>query len=107
MLATEYAKYYKIDKQQEDEDDLVFRSRVAGVLRDMGHIIEAHEAQQNAHHDESNQVMTGVFGAIAQAFHGIDYNRSGEQQVGDDIAVGAVMQNPIQMSPTEAIKLFG
>jgi hypothetical protein len=52
MLATEYAKYYDIEPQGGDESDNGFMSRVASKLRDMGHIIEAHEAQQNKRYDE-------------------------------------------------------
>jgi hypothetical protein len=43
MLATKYAEYYEIEAQHENEDNVSFRKRVASALREMGHIIEAHE----------------------------------------------------------------
>jgi len=111
MLATEYAQYYDIEAQREGEHDSAFRSRIAGVLRDQGRLIEAHEAQQDARCDESGMVNTGIMGAIAQAFHGVDYGVSGEQQVGVDIAAGVVMQHPEEKMTPEgalmAMALFG
>lgn len=110
MLATEYANYYKIDPQGKDESDLDFKYRVSGKLRDMGHIVEAHEAFRDERYEQSDDVMTGVMGAMAQALHG-DYGRSGSTQVGDDIAVGHVVKNPrSEMAPEMAllmIELFG
>lgn len=93
MLATEYAEYYGIEPQREGEHDLAFRSRIAGALRDMGKIIEAHEAQADERFEYSDNVMAGVVGAIAQALQGVDYGVSGEQQVGVDIAAGYVVQD--------------
>lgn len=95
MLATEYAKYYRIREQQSGEDDYTFRHRIAGALRDMGKIIEAHEAQRDERIEQSNDVMTGVMGAMAMALQGIDYHISGEQQVGCDIAAGGIIQNSL------------
>ena len=111
MLATEYASYYKIDPQQDNETDAAFRDRVSGALRDMGHIIEAHEAFRDERYEQSDDVMTGVFGALAQAIQGIDYRRTGSHQVGDDIAAGTVLkyQKP-KMTQEEAqlaVALFG
>lgn len=94
MLATEYAQYYGIASQGEGEADMVFRNRVSGALRDMGHIIEAHEAWQDKLYDQSDDVMTGVIGAVAQVLQGVDYGSRGASQVGDDIAAGAIVQNP-------------
>lgn len=94
MLATEYAGYYEIEQQQSDEDDYAFHHRVAGELRDMGKIIEAHEAQRDERIEQSDDVMSGVMGAVAQVLQGVNYRVSGEQQVGCDIAAGAIVQNP-------------
>ena len=94
MLATEYADYYGIAPQQPEESDYDFRHRVAGKLRDMGKIIEAHEAQRDERIEQSDDVMQGVVGAIAQVLHGIDYGVSGVQQVGCDIAAGAIAKSP-------------
>lgn len=105
MLATEYAEFYSIKAQQEGERNLAFRGRVAGALRNMGKIIEAHEAQQDARYESSDKVMTGFFGALAQALHG-DYGSTGESQIGDDIAAGIVVQKPQpEMSPEMALAL--
>ena len=104
MLATEYARYYEIGEQQEGESDMAFKGRVAGVLRDKGKLIEAHEAQQDARCEESDAVNTGIMGALAQMMQGVDYHVSGEQQIGVDIAAGTVVQNPRRkMSPKEAL----
>jgi len=94
MLATQYAEYYKITPQTEKESDYNFRHRVAGELRDMGKIIEAHEAQQDERYENSDSVMAGVAGALAQALQGVDYGVSGVQQVGCDIAAGGIALNP-------------
>lgn len=103
MLATEYAEYYNIEPQADNEDDLQFKERVSGELRDMGKIIEAHEAFQDERYEENEDVITGFMGAMAQALHG-NYNKSGSTQVGDDIAVGHVVKKPqAQMTPEEAL----
>ena len=96
MLAAEYAQYYKIDPQGPRETDDAFKSRVAGKLREMGHLIEAHEAFQDERYEESGDVMTGIIGAVAQAMQGVDYGhkQDGERQIGDDFAAGVVVQAP-------------
>lgn len=94
MLATDYAAYYKIAPQDKDETDFEFRSRVSGILRDRGQIIEAHEAYADKRYEDSDDVMTGVIGAIAQALHGTNYGSHGARQLDDDFAVGTLMQNP-------------
>ena len=94
MLATEYAQYYKVEAQREGESDTAFRGRVSGALRDMGHIIEAHEAYQDERYENSDSVTTGIMGAMAQALHGVNYHSSGERQIEDDIAAGIVSQAP-------------
>jgi len=104
MLATEYAKYYGIEAQREGETDSAFRHRVAGELRDMGKPIEAHEAQRDERIENSDDVMTGVMGAIAQAVQGVDYGVSGIRQVGCDIAAGGLVKNPKpKISPEMAL----
>ena len=94
MLATEYAEYYGIAPQGENENSSAFRSRVAGVLRDQGRIIEAHEAQQDARYEDNEQVMDGILGAAAQAMQGTHYGSTGERLVGDDIAAGYLVRYP-------------
>lgn len=93
-LATEYAQVYKIEAQKEDESDVAFRGRVAGILRDAGKIIEAHEALNNELFDQSDDVMAGLLGAAAQALQGKDYGVKGEDQVGIDFAAGVISQKP-------------
>lgn len=105
MLATEYAEWYGLPAQAETEDDYAFRSRVAGQLRDMGHIIEAHEAQNNARYEDSEDTMTGIFGAVAQAMSGVKYGSRGERQVGDDIAAGYVTRHK-KKEPDLAVMLM-
>lgn len=58
MLATEYARLFGIERQQDGESDMAFRHRVAGRLQEMGKIILAHEAQA----DERIEVSEDVFG---------------------------------------------
>ena len=111
MLATEYADYYKIEAQRDGESDMAFRERVAGVLRDKGHIIEAHEAYQDERYESSDNVMAGVMGAVAQAFQGVDYGSRGNRQIGDDIAAGIITQHPEEkldpMTAMMMVALFG
>jgi hypothetical protein len=94
MLATEYARYYGVEEQRENESDMAFRGRVSTALRDMGHIIEAHEAYQDERYEDSDSVMTGLFGAMAQALQGTRY---GGDPVGNDIAAGTLVRH--RMSP--------
>jgi hypothetical protein len=93
-ITAQRAREFGIEAQREGESELAFRSRVAGELRQRGHIMEAHEAYQDALYDQSDSVMVGIFGAVAQAYHGVDYGGSGERQIGDDIASGIVAQTP-------------
>ena len=64
MLATEYAEWYGIEAQGENESDSAFQNRVSGELRKAGHIIEAHEVAQNKRYDASDgdMVMAGIAG---------------------------------------------
>lgn len=92
----EHAKYYGITEQAEGETDAEFRGRVAGVLRDQGHIIEAHEIFTGRRYDaeDGQDVVTGIMGALAQAMQGVDYHSTGERRLGDDFAAGTLIQNP-------------
>lgn len=94
MLATEYAQYYNIDPQKEDESDNNFRSRVAGKLRDMGKLVEAHEVQQDAYYNDNENVITGIVGALAQAMSDVSYHSTGARQVNDDFTSGMVVRYP-------------
>ena len=94
MLATEYAKYYEIDPQREGESDAAFKSRVAGALRAQGRLIESHEAYQDKRYEESDDVMIGIVGAVAQAAKGVDYGSDDERKIGDDLAAGALVKSP-------------
>lgn len=90
-----HARDFKLVPQGAQECDSAFRHRVAGALRDRGHLIEAHEAQQDRRYDDPDgdvDVLAGVTGALAQAQQGIDYHVRGEQQVGSDIAAGALIR---------------
>jgi len=111
MLATDYANYYKIAPQGDTETDSAFRHRVSGELRDAGHVTEAHEAHCDERYEQSENVMTGVMGAMAQALQGVDYGSTGASQVGDDIAAGILSKSTRpQMTPDMAllmVELFG
>ena len=109
QLATEYAKYYGIQEQAEGESDYDFRYRVAGVLREKGNIIEAHEAFNNERYENSDNVMTGIMGAAAQAMQGVEYSKDGQHKIDDDFAAGTIVQKP-KDDPTTALLallLFG
>ncbi len=103
MLATEYAKHYNIKAQQEEESNMTFRNRVAAALREMGRIIEAHEAYQDERYKTSDSVMPGVTGTIAQALQGRSY--SGDQ-IGNDIFAGTIVQTPDSVSAETALLLM-
>lgn len=96
MLATEYAKYYKIAPQGESETDAAFTSRVSGALRDAGHIIEAHEVAQNKLYDADggDNVIAEIAGAVAMALQGKSYGSTGGNRIGDEIAAGVVATSP-------------
>ena len=93
MITAQRAREFGIEPQRPGEDVQAFRERVSGILRAQGHIIEAHEALRNCLYDDpEGNVMEGVTGALAMALAGKHYNpRSGSDQVGDDIAVGAIV----------------
>jgi len=103
MITAQRAQEFGIDSQGENEPDVAFRERVSGILREQGHIIEAHEALRNCLYDDdpSGGVMEGIMGAMAGALHEKQYSRDGVGQVGDDIALGALASEPRkpEMSP--------
>jgi len=108
MLATDYAEYYEIEAQREGEDDYAFRNRVANALRARGRLIEAHEAFRNERYEQSDDVMGGVIGAVAQAMQGTSYRGD---PIGNDIAAGVVAQDDKpKLTPEMAmlmVELFG
>ena len=95
MLATEYAKYYKIKPQCDGESDEDFRLRVSNALRDMGKIIEAKEAYLNRRYEDSESVLDSVAGEIGRAMGMIpQYSRPGtHEDEGDKLAAGAIARN--------------
>lgn len=113
-ITTQRAKEFELAPQGENESDQSFRERVAGELRDQGHLMEAHEAYNNCLYDDPNgNAMTGIIGAIAQQMQGINYGSAGNRQIGDDIAAGELTlksHNEPPMAPDMAllmISLFG
>ena len=102
-------EHYGLQPQGADESDSNFRHRIAGNLRDMGHIIEAHEAQQDARWDDESRggdVTAGIMGAMAQALHGRDYHVRGEQQVGCDYAAGMYIRHKKPDPSPEAMMMM-
>lgn len=93
-IATEYAKIFKIEAKKDEESEADFRGRVAGILRNQNHLIEAHEALNNERYEESNDVMTGIMGAAAMALQGKDYGSEGEHLIDDEFAAGTIVQAP-------------
>jgi hypothetical protein len=80
----------------------------------MGHLIEAHEALQNARWDDPEKggdVTSGITGALAQALQGRDYHVHGERQIGCDIAAGMYVlhkkPDPSAESLLLMVALFG
>lgn len=92
------AQEFGLPPQGEDESDAAFRYRISSSLRDMGHIIEAHEAYQNALFDTSDAVVTGILGGVTQEFKQ-DYGKNDGSRVGDDIATGILVKNPQEPNP--------
>jgi hypothetical protein len=93
-ITAQRAEWYKIAPQAQDEADGDFRRRVAGELRAMGHVIEAHEALQNRLYadpgDDGPTVMDGVTGALAHALHGVDWGD--RRRVDDEAVTGAYLR---------------
>ena len=92
--ARTYGEYLGLP-QVEDETDSAYRSRISGVLRAQGRIIEAHEVASGRRYNDPEQgptgPMVGIMGAVAQALGDRrPYSRNPESQVGDDIAAGVI-----------------
>lgn len=103
-ITAQRAQEFDILPQQEGESDYDFRNRVSGILREQGHIIEAHEAYQNALYDDpDSNCMTGIIGAAAQAMQGVDYGGDGVHRMGNDIAAGIYTQYKKQEDPLMAL----
>lgn len=95
--------------QRQDELDVDFQRRIAGALRDMGKLIEAHEALHNARYDSGSDngvAITGVMGAIAQALQGINYGVSGRPQVECDHVAGEYLQKKKKDIPVEMLEFL-
>lgn len=96
-ITAQRARDFKLMPQGKNENDYNFRDRIAGELREMGHLIEAHEALQNRLYDDpeaGTSVVDGVMGAMAQTMSGVNYRaRDGEQQCGFDMAAGALVRH--------------
>jgi len=95
ISAKMYSEYYGYPPQKEGESDENFKARIGGALRDDGHVIEAHELHRGKLFDDpdgDDDVITGVTGALAQAMGGFDLGKTGDTQVGDDIAVGLLVK---------------
>ncbi len=88
---------FQLPPQGAEESDLSFRRRIAGELRDLGHIIEAHEAMQNERYDSDNargaDVMAGIAGAMVQALRKVDYHVTGANQADCDLVAGLYIKH--------------
>ncbi|MEK7543738.1 MAG: hypothetical protein AAB557_02635 [Patescibacteria group bacterium] len=89
----ERAKEHNLPPQGKDESDKAFRFRISSALRDMGFPIEAHEAYCNALYDQSQDVLTALYGVVTQETKR-DYGQTDGERVGDDIATGIVVRTP-------------
>lgn len=107
MLATDYAEYYKLDPQGEDEADKEFRLRIAEALRSQGKIVESQEAYHDKRYEDNDDMMTAILGAVAQDSGYQDYGSKGDSRFGDDIALGTVIENPKpELTPEEILILM-
>lgn len=98
-VTAQRAQEFNLPPQGPDESESAFKDRISGALRDMGHIIEAHEAAtgklyNDGGDDPLSNPMTGIMGALAQKMQGVDYHQSGSNQVGLDVAAGYVKKDP-------------
>lgn len=89
-----HAETFELQLQKKGESDEAFRSRVSSTLRDMGHVIEAHEAYQDDWFDQNSDVQTALLGYTAQAMQNRDYGLTDGEQVGMDIAAGEIAKAP-------------
>lgn len=91
-ITEERAKEFGIQQQRENETHSAFRYRVSERLRQMGYIIEAHEAQTDHLYDDPNgNAMIGITGAVAKSIQRKHYPGS---EVATDIAAGVVVSEP-------------
>ena len=71
-LANQYAQYYGISRKTGETNE-TFKNRVAGILRGMGRIIEAHEAFSGIRYEDAQSqdglatTWAGIVGAVASA----------------------------------------
>lgn len=95
MLATEYAEYYEIEAQREGESDMDFRLRIASTLREKGHIIEASEAYHDQRYEESDTVVSALFGEVGRAMGKVpQYSKPGtHSDEGDKVAAGTILRH--------------
>lgn len=110
-MAHEYASYYNIEQGKGESED-AFKSRVVGVLRAKGSIIEAHEAFSGKRYDDEEQgatgPMAGILGAVDQAMQGREYSPNDpERQIGDDIAAGVLAQRGEDPTKSALTAIFG
>jgi hypothetical protein len=101
-ITAQRANEFNIKPQQHDESEQAFRQRVSSTLRDMGYVIEAHEAFADKLYDEGN-TMDGIIGYVAQAMQGVSY--SGDK-IGNDIAAGVVAKKPKRDDTADALLLM-
>jgi len=90
-LAASHARTFGLAPQEASESGSEFRDRISGQLRDMGRIIEAHEAWQGKYYDEGTEVISALIGNLAQQMQGVNYNVKDGPGVGMDIAAGMLI----------------
>ncbi len=109
-FTAELAKYHKIDPQGSDESESAFKHRVSGALREMGHLIEAHEAFHNQRYDEEGggalNPMVGLLGAAALASAGRDFGGSGTSRIGDEMMAGVIAKEPRRSDDSAAMMML-
>lgn len=70
-ITAQRAREFEIQAQQPGETEMEFRNRVFDELRSNGHLIEAHEALNNALHDDpEGGVFIGLTGEVVQVMRG-------------------------------------
>lgn len=106
-ITAQRANEFGLEPQGEKESDTAFRERISGKLRDMGQLVEAHEAHANALYDDpEGGAMTGIMGAVSQALQRTNYGSSGSGAVGIDIAAGTVASKPSDPAADAMLVLF-
>ncbi|MFA5953366.1 MAG: hypothetical protein WC812_02115 [Candidatus Pacearchaeota archaeon] len=94
-LAIRYGKDFGIERCSK-ESDSDYRVRVAGILREQGKIVEAHEALAGKLYDDSDQgidgPMTGLIGAMQKVKQKIEFSPNDPiRQLDDDICAGIIV----------------